>query len=575
MVAPKPAETRSGDAVYCAAGCRVKQPHGPEKPYYYLWYRSSAVRLDKIGSWILRMPEPSERPPIASAPLSVVLLAQNDALEIDEVVTAWVSHLKELGREHEILLVDDGSSDNTPVQADKLAERFSSVRVLRQAAPRGTGAALHSGIAAAQYPLLFYTTCDKQYHPADLARLLETIDKVDLVTGYRVGRPLPGWLIWWDRLFRLFVRVLFGISQEPVDCWLGWAGWPRRWLGRWVFGVRVRDQECAFRLFRRYIFARIPIQTRDFAHVEILAKANFLGCWMAEVPVTCLPGRAKKQARSREAARAARQEIRDLFRRPDFGPVELPPIVTTTVIRASEEAAVFGQPLTFALKVYPLAVGRLANPSYEKSGIGNPLLEEPAGAVSLLVNGVERLRTVLEKGEAAFTATDLNAGVNTVSASYEGNSTFAASVSNALSCFVKRAPTATALSLPAGEPVQGREIILTARVSPASPVAALPTGPVRFQKGATVLGESTLNEGVASFPISSLSAGTHPLNAAYDGDGNFAASVSHSVDLTIPPEPVSPAPVPPKPVPPEPPESVPPEPVPPEPVPPVDPGLPS
>src|SRR5262249_30078436 len=134
---------------------------------------------------------------------------------------------------------------------------------------------------------LFYTTCSKEYDPQDLRRLLEKIDQVDLVTGYRVGRPVPVWRRLLDFLWRGFVRVLFGMPLEREDCWPGTRGWRRRWLARWMFGVRVRDPECAFRLFRRSVFQRIPIQSSgSWAQVEIIAKANFLGCWMAEEPVT-------------------------------------------------------------------------------------------------------------------------------------------------------------------------------------------------------------------------------------------------------------------------------------------------
>ena len=62
-------------------------------------------------------------------------------------------------------------------------------------------------------------------------------------------------------VLRGFIRVLFGLSLPPRLCWLGVSGWGRRWLARWLFGVRVQDPECAFRLFRRSIFRRIPIQT--------------------------------------------------------------------------------------------------------------------------------------------------------------------------------------------------------------------------------------------------------------------------------------------------------------------------
>src|SRR5262249_42578980 len=156
-----------------------------------------------------------------------------------------------------------------------LAATVPALRVLHHVAPLGFGAALRAGVAAARQPLLATSTGDRQYQPADLRGLLERIDKVDLVTGYRCWRPVPRLLRWLGAVYRLAVRVLFGISLEPLPCWLGEQGQKKRWLARWVFGVRVHDVECAFRLYRRQIFARIPIQSNGpFALVEILAKAN-------------------------------------------------------------------------------------------------------------------------------------------------------------------------------------------------------------------------------------------------------------------------------------------------------------
>jgi hypothetical protein len=57
-------------------------------------------------------------------------------------------------------------------------------------------------------------------------------------------------------------RIIIGVSLEPTICWLGSVGWGRRWLARWVFGVRLRDPECPFRLARRTIFQRMPLQSR-------------------------------------------------------------------------------------------------------------------------------------------------------------------------------------------------------------------------------------------------------------------------------------------------------------------------
>ena len=89
----------------------------------------------------------------------------------------------------------------------------------------------------------------------------------------------------------MFCRVVFSAAPDPLPGWLGTNGHAARLLARVLFGVRTRDVLCPYRLLRREIFARIPIQSRGpFAHVELLAKANFLGHMMGEeLPIDVVP----------------------------------------------------------------------------------------------------------------------------------------------------------------------------------------------------------------------------------------------------------------------------------------------
>jgi glycosyltransferase involved in cell wall biosynthesis len=268
---------------------------------------------------------PSELPPIATEPLSVVLVARNDAARLPEVLAAWVAQLNGLKRDYEIILVDDGSMDSTGGLATFLAARQPRIRVLIHPEPRGFGAAIRTGLAAAHHPLFFYTTCDPQYQPSDLPRLLARIDQVHLISGYRVIAPMPGWLRWLGRFYRAFLRILCGDTVEPLPGWLGWSGHFRRFLGRMLFGLRCQDVDCAFRLFRRSIFERIPIQSDgSFAQVEILAKANFLGCISCEEPVTHRPAEMSSAKLKSPRRQTVREALR-LIRNPNFGP----PILST------------------------------------------------------------------------------------------------------------------------------------------------------------------------------------------------------------------------------------------------------
>jgi hypothetical protein len=235
-----------------------------------------------------------ERSPIAQSPLSVVLV-ESGASHSEKALRKWAAYLDTLGREYEIFLVNE-KSPNSAFAAGEGAS-YPRVHLVENPGPPGIGAALRSGIAGARFPLLCYAECSNAYQPADLGRMLEVIDKVDLVSGYRVGP-----------------------SSRPARSWKGYA-W--RGLLRLLFGLRLLDMDCPFKLFRRSILARIPIQSDGpFVHVEILAKANFLGCIMSDVPVQYQPGRSFRTEPS--SGMAWRTDAARVFFHPDFGPALLP-----------------------------------------------------------------------------------------------------------------------------------------------------------------------------------------------------------------------------------------------------------
>ncbi len=239
------------------------------------------------------MPEPQTLPPIADQPISVVLLAYNDDSHLEGVLDAWTAQLNTLGRTHEILLVDGGSTDNTATKAETLRARLPALRVIRLPQPAGIGASLRAGVAQAQFPLVLYTTADEQYQPADLPALLKEIDRVHLVSGFRRWQPVPflAWVL--SGAYRIMARVLFDFPMPPLPGWQGWKEYLYRLLIRVVFAVRSMDLNCYFVLCRREIFSRLPIQSDgSFAQTEILAKANFLGYLIGvgeEIPITYRP----------------------------------------------------------------------------------------------------------------------------------------------------------------------------------------------------------------------------------------------------------------------------------------------
>ncbi len=285
------------------------------------------------------MPAPPTLPPVADAPVSVVLLARDDAAHLEAVTAGWVTFLNGLGREFELILVEDGSRDGSAERVAALAARHPHLRVLRHDLPRGEGAALSAGLAAARHPLVCYARCEPRYHPGDLRKLLKEIDKVHLVPGYRAGRPVPrGWRLL-ASLCSALGRVVFSHPLTPLPGWLGWRRHLGRALVRAFFGVRSRDVGCPYRLLRREILARIPLQSRgSFAHAELLAKANFLGHLIAEeVPLGDRQHPVEPEGLRHERRRDVFADARRVFARPDFGPAR--PAAPAAAPAAAPEAA--------------------------------------------------------------------------------------------------------------------------------------------------------------------------------------------------------------------------------------------
>ena len=258
--------------------------------------------------------DPAERPPIADAPLSVLLLARPGAPDLATVVQAWLAWLEQRPGASEILLVVEAPNGETIQLAD------TRWRVIHQVAPTGVGPCLQTAVWLARHPLLLTAPADRQFQPADAQRLFEHINQVDLVAGCRVHRPVPWWLWVLGFFKRIMTLVLLGYFGEPRAAWLGWRGWGRRFRVRHVFGVQVTDAECPFRLYRKEVFARLPIQSRGtFAQVEALAKANHLACLMAEAPAPWSPPSQEVDDPDWKA------DAKLVFRRPEFG-MPVPPV---------------------------------------------------------------------------------------------------------------------------------------------------------------------------------------------------------------------------------------------------------
>ena len=203
----------------------------------------------------------SARPASKPAGLSVFFPAYNDSGTIASMVIRAVRAAAELTPDFEIIVVDDGSADGTADIADELARTYPQVRAVHHPTNRDYGAALQTGFRSATKELIFYTDGDAQYDPSELSALWASMTAdVDLVNGYKISRADPMHRILIGRLYHYIVSILFGL--------------------------KLRDVDCDFRLMRRTIFERINLEkTSGIICVEMMKKIQDAGFRIAEVPV--------------------------------------------------------------------------------------------------------------------------------------------------------------------------------------------------------------------------------------------------------------------------------------------------
>lgn len=196
--------------------------------------------------------------------ISVFFPCYNERDNLPALVARAAEVLPELAEEYEIIIVDDGSRDSTRDVALQLARQFEHVRVESHDKNLGYGAALRTGFMAATKDIVFYTDGDGQYDLGELARVLPLLEECDIVSGYRLSRQ--------DSLLRKTNAAVYNASL------------------RLLFGLRIKDVDCAFKLYRRELFDRIEIES-DGAVVdaEILLKAHKLGYRIKQVGVSHYP----------------------------------------------------------------------------------------------------------------------------------------------------------------------------------------------------------------------------------------------------------------------------------------------
>ena len=198
--------------------------------------------------------------------LSYFFPAHNEEANLRGLVEEALATLPDLADTFEIIVVNDGSKDATPAIADELAAAHPEVRAIHHPTNLGYGAALRSGFAAARYDHLAFTDGDRQFKVADLGLLIDRLEActADAVVGYRIRRADPLVRTVYARLYRLANRIFFGL--------------------------RVRDVDCACKLFKRAALEGVAVESGGaFFSAELLIKLRARGRKLDEVGVPHYP----------------------------------------------------------------------------------------------------------------------------------------------------------------------------------------------------------------------------------------------------------------------------------------------
>lgn len=200
--------------------------------------------------------------------MSVFLPVYNEQANIKTTYKNVKENLELNVSEYEIILVDDGSKDKSPEICDEIAKKDKHVKVIHHNPNRGYGAALKSGIYAAQYPWIAFIDSDGQFDFQEINRFIETEKETgaDCVIGYYLGRKVS------------FIRKMNSKIWQTIVFLL--------------FGLNVRDIDCGFKLISKKVVETIPPLESErgaFISSEFLIKAKKYGFKIVEIGVNHYP----------------------------------------------------------------------------------------------------------------------------------------------------------------------------------------------------------------------------------------------------------------------------------------------
>jgi glycosyltransferase involved in cell wall biosynthesis len=200
--------------------------------------------------------------------LSLFFPAYNEEENLQSTIEKALPVLQRIAGRFEILIVNDGSKDDTGRIARKLAAKDKHIRVIEHPVNRGYGAAFKSGLYGSKYSWIAFTDADGQFDFSEIINFInkQKATKADLVIGYYKKRQVPLTVVITSKMWELLVFILFGLH--------------------------VRDIDCGFKMISKKVIDTIPklqAERGAFISSEFLVKAKQSGFKITEVPVTHYP----------------------------------------------------------------------------------------------------------------------------------------------------------------------------------------------------------------------------------------------------------------------------------------------
>lgn len=200
--------------------------------------------------------------------ISVIMPAHNEAAVIKENVLLTIETLHTFDTDFEIILIDDGSDDDTWLKISELAGKFSNIKATRNMQNYGKGRALKKGFRFAEGQYVVFLDSDIDLHPAQLDTFFDImqLDNADVVIG---SKRHPNSILDYPLQRRMVSTIYF-------------------FLIKLMFGLPIRDTQTGLKLFKYEVLKKVfpKILVRAFAFdLEVLLYAHRLGYKIAEAPV--------------------------------------------------------------------------------------------------------------------------------------------------------------------------------------------------------------------------------------------------------------------------------------------------